>query len=443
MQKIIIPRVIPALLAIAFAGGAHASGFALQNQNGAGTGYAFAGAAAVAEDASTIYFNPAGMAYLPTGHNFTLAASAIMRSVEFKDKGTTPYTVPFATPFPGVFGAATAAIGDDGGDGGGTSLVPALYWSYAINPSLFVGLGISAPYGSETEYDKSFAGRFSSYYTSVETMNINPSIAYKFNEVVTIGFGLSYASTEVELKQAVPSGSTATTNPLRRTLLESEAKIKGDDSTWGWNIGAMFQVTPTTRLGVSYRSTLDHELGGDLKALGTSTNVTADLETPDNFSLALSQKFGTDLEILADATWTGWSSVKQLTAVSDATGRPAASVVFNYENTWRFGLGAKYQLNPGWNLRAGIAYDQTPVPDAESRTMTVPDSDRTWLAVGARWQINKAASVDFAYAHLFMDDAPVDRPVYIPGTTRLAQTVKGDFDVSVNILSAQLNYNFQ
>jgi len=437
MQKNITPRLIPALLAIAFAGGAHASGFALQNQNGAGTGYAFAGAAAVAEDASTIYFNPAGMAYLPTGHNFTVAASAIMRSVEFKNNGTTPY---LGRP-------ATFPIGDDGGDGGGTALVPGLYWSYAINPSLFVGLGISAPYGSETEYDKSFAGRFSGRYTSIETMNINPSIAYKFNEVVTVGFGLNYASTEVKLKQAAPVFTPVVIGGVPRLVPtgETEAKIKGDDSTWGWNIGAMFQVTPTTRLGVSYRSKLDHELGGDLEVGATKTNVTADLETPDNFSLALSQKFGADLEILADATWTGWSSVKQLTAVNDATGRPAASVLFNYENTWRFGLGGKYQLNPGWNLRAGIAYDQSPVPDAESRTMTVPDSDRIWLSVGARWQINKAASVDFAYAHIFFDDAPVNRavPLTLPTGTITAQTVKGDFDVSANILSAQLNYNFQ
>ena len=422
MQKIMTPRLIPALLAIAFAGGAHASGFALMNQNGAGTGYAFAGAAAVAEDASTIYFNPAGMAYLPTGHNFTLAASAIMRSVEFKDKGTTPYL--------GIF-----PVGDDGGDGGGTALVPALYWSWAVNPSLFVGLGLSVPYGSETEYDKSFAGRFSGYYTRIDTINLNPSIAYKFNEVVTVGFGLNYASTEVELKQATPVAL--------RPPTAAEAKIKGDDSTWGWNIGAMFQVTPTTRLGVSYRSTLDHELSGDLsvKAIGRKFDVSADLETPDTFSLALSQKFGTDLEILADATWTGWSSVKELVAVTDA-GAKAATLTFNYENTWRFGLGAKYQLNPGWNLRAGIAYDETPVPDAESRTMTVPDSDRIWLSMGARWQLNKAASVDFAYAHIFFDDAPVNRPVYT-STGRLAQTIKGDFDVSANIFSAQLNYNFQ
>ncbi|MGE5769000.1 MAG: OmpP1/FadL family transporter, partial [Betaproteobacteria bacterium] len=123
-------------------------------------------------------------------------------------------------------------------------------------------------------------------------------------------------------------------------------------------------------------------------------------------------------------------------------GAKAATLTFNYENTWRFGLGAKYQLNPGWNLRAGIAYDETPVPDAESRTMTVPDSDRIWLSMGARWQLNKAASVDFAYAHIFFDDAPVNRPVYT-STGRLAQTIKGAFDVSANIFSAQLNYNFQ
>ena len=444
MHKTLAPRLIPALLAVAFAGGAHASGFALQNQNGSGTGYAYAGAAAVAEDASTIYFNPAGLAYLPMGHNFSVAATAIQRSVEFSDRGTKPYTIPVRNPQNGqVLGFGSAPLGNDGGDGGGVAVIPALYWAYAITPDLRVGLGISAPYGSKTDYNSNFIGRFSGRYTSVETLNIDPSIAYRFNDVITLGFGLNYAKTEIELHQAIPTGAVPV-GPGKFSLNTAEARFSGDDSVWGWNIGAMINVTPSTRLGIAYRSTLDNDLEGKAKFTNgaPSYNIKAGLELPDNFSLALNQKIGQDLEILADATWTGWNKIQTLTPTNTVK-QPPASVVFNYDNTWRFGLGAKYQLNPQWNLRTGIAYDQTPVPNAQSRTMTVPDSDRIWLAFGARWQFMKQASLDFAYAHIFFDDAPVNRPVTVPGTTYVAQTVNGKFDVSANIFSVQLNYNFQ
>ena len=425
MHKTLAPRLIPALLAVAFAGGAHASGFALQNQNGSGTGYAFAGAAAAAEDASTVWFNPAGMSYLPMGHSFSVAGSVIQRSLEFKNDGTRPYANNPRFP-----------VGGDS-DGGGTSLIPALYWSYAITPALRVGLGLSGPYGSETEYSDNYAGRFSAYYTKIDTIDINPSISYRFNDVISIGAGLNYTRTEVELKSKV--------SPTQQAIaagFEIPAKVTGDDDAWGWNIGAMFQFTPATRVGVTYRSTLNNTLEGDLDAGGVATPLTAKLKQPDNASLALSQKFGDRLEILADATWTGWSSVQSLVG-NRSNGSEAVRVDFNFEDTWRFGLGGKYQLNPEWNLRAGIAYDQTPVPNDQSRTLTVPDNDRLWLSFGARWQMNKAASLDMGYAHIFMDDSKIERTVNFPGTTTRAQVVQGNVETSINIFSVQLNYNWQ
>lgn len=434
MQKTLAPRLIPALMAVAFAGGAHASGFALQNQNGAGTGYAFAGSAAVAEDASTVWFNPAGMTYLPMGHNFSFAGSVIQRSLKYNEQATTPYLGQ-----PGIFPVGGSS------EGGGASLIPALYWSYAISPALRVGLGISGPYGSETEYGNNYAGRFAAYYTKIDTIDINPSIAYKFNDIVSVGFGVNYAKTEVELKSAapvlVPTGLLPP-RPTVRPVGETNAVVDGDDSTWGWNIGAMFQFTPATRVGVTYRSTLDNTLGGNLKAGGVSTGITAKLEQPDTASIALSQKVGENLEILADATWTGWSSVKALTGKTSA-GVTAVNLDFNYEDTWRFGLGGKYQLNPAWSLRAGIAYDQTPVPNDQARTLTVPDNDRFWLSFGARWQLNKAASLDMGYAHIFMDDSRINRAVTSPTSGALLQTVNGNVETSINIFSAQLNYNWQ
>lgn len=431
MQKTFIPRLTPVLIALAFSGTASAAGFQLQNQNASGTSVAFAGAAAVAEDASTIFFNPAGMTYLPMGHSLSVAGTIIDRSVKFTDTGTTRMPVLNGAGAPtGLF----HSVGGNGGDAGGASLVPALYYSYAITPALRFGLGLSVTYGSETEYDSNFAGRFSGRYTSIHQTNLNPSVAYKVNDMISLGFGLNYAKNEIEFRQHTPV-----------SLAGPMGVLKGEGDAWGWNAGAMIQLSPATRIGLSYRSKIKFNLDGDQQvgALGIDRDIKAELETPDSFSLALSQKIGNKLELLADATWTGWSSVNALTPVLASTGaRATAPLRYNFKDVWRFGLGAKYQLNETLNLRAGVAYDQSPVPDDAHRTMTVPDSDRTWLSFGARWQMNKATSLDFGYAHIFFKDSSTSRAVTDTNETVVLQTVRGNFQTSVNLYSMQLNYNF-
>lgn len=424
-------RLIPALLAMAFAGSAAASGFQLQNQNGAGTGLAYAGAAAVAEDASTIFFNPAGMTYLPEGRNFSVGGTVIDRSVEFTDTGTTP--MPVINPLTGLPTGAFHPVGGNGGDGGGASLVPNFFYSGTLTPQLRWGIGVSPTYGSETEYDDTFAGRFSGRYTSVHQININPSLAYKVSETVSLGVGLNYAQNEVEFRQTTPFVGAPS------------ALLKGDDSAWGYNLGAMFQVSPATRIGVSYRSKIKFNLEGtqQVAALGVNLPITAKLETPDIFSLAFSHKLNPQTELLADATWTGWSSVQALTPLHAVAGVPTtAPLRYNFDDTWRVGVGVKYQYNDAWNLRAGVAYDQTPVPNAASRTMTVPDSDRTWLAFGARWTMSKDTTLDLGYAHIFFKDSNTARAVMNTAETATLQTVRGNFKTSANLFSVQLNYHY-
>ena len=431
MQKIITPRLITALVATAFAGSASAAGFQLQNQNASGTSVAFAGAAAVAEDASTIFFNPAGMTYLPMGHSLSVAGTVIDRSVKFTDTGTS--RMPVINPLTNAPTGAFHPVGGDGGDGGGASLVPAFYYSYAVTQALRFGLGVSVTYGSETEYDTNFAGRFSGRYTSIHQINVNPSVAYKVNDVVSLGFGLNYAKNEIEFRQNAPFVGAP------------EGKLKGDDAAWGYNLGAMFQITPATRLGLAYRSAIKFDLEGRQKIaapLNVDRAITAELETPDTFSLALSQKIGDRVELLADATWTGWSTVNALVPLLSNGTRATAPVRYNFKDTWRFGVGAKYQLNDSWNLRAGLAFDESPVPDDQSRTMTVPDSDRTWLAFGARWNLTKTASLDMGYAHIFFKDSSTARAVKNTAETATLQTVRGDFKTSADLFSVQLNYNF-
>jgi long-chain fatty acid transport protein len=412
-------RKLLALALAALAPSAWASGFALQNQNGSGNGNAFAGAAAAAEDAGTIFFNPAGMTLLGEGHSLAVAGTVLDRSIEFTNKGTA------AVPSFGV--------GTNGGDAGGTSVIPAAYWTMSLSPALRVGIGISPTFGNTTEYSTDFVGRFSGYYAELKQININPAVAYKLNDIVSLGFGLNYATNEIEFRQMVPVAAAT-----QRT-----ATIEGDGHGWGWNVGAMFQLSPATRLGIAYRSKIEIDLEGTQTVVGVPSNsfaIKSTLETPDTFSVALSQKLGEQLELLADLTWTGWSSVSKLPLIRSSTGVEYNSLSYNFEDTWRIGVGANYKLNDAWKLRVGTAYDKSPVKNDADRTMTLPDSDRTWLAFGARYSLSKETSLDLGYSHIFFKKVSTARTVTMTGFG--TQTVRGEFETSADLLSLQLNHRF-
>lgn len=397
---------------------AFASGFALQNQTGSGNGNAFAGAAAAAEDAGTVFFNPAGMMHLPQGHHLSVAGTILSRSIDFSNQGT---TVPTFT-------------GDNGGDAGGMALIPAGYFSYAYSSNVRLGIGVSPTFGNLTEYNQSFIGRFSGYFAEVKQINVNPSIAWKINDTLSLGFGLNWATNETEFRQMVPIAATT----------ERIATLKGDDDAWGWNAGLMWRVSDKTRVGLAYRSTLKFNLEGTQTIDGiSSTAIRSTLKTPDTFSMAVSHQLDDRWQILGDLTWTGWSSVITLPVTNATTGALITSLSYNFRDTWRVGLGANYRLNSDWLLRFGVAYDQSPVRNDADRTMTLPDSDRTWLSIGAKWTLSPAGSLDFAYSHIFFKDASTARVVtYSGGQAAFNHTVRGNWDNSADLLSVQYNHKF-
>lgn len=425
MQKRITLRLIPALIAVAFSGGALAAGFQLTGQSAAGVGIANAGAAAAAEDTSTLYYNPAGMTYLSEGHNVSIATTVLDRSTRFTDEGTSKY----ANVYP---------VGDSGGNGGGTHVVPALYYAYALTPDWRLGFAINPTFADETEYDKSFAGRYSGLKTRIRIINFNPSVAYKVNDALSVAFGINFAKADVEFKQAVP-------NALGPTQADGMGTLKGDATGWGYNLGLMYQITTDTRLGVSYRSKIKFDLEGEQKvpSLGVNRAITADLETPDTASLGLHHQLTPQWALLADYTWTGWSSLQKLEPLTASGARAVAPLRYNFKDTYRVGVGTTYKLNDQWLLRLGTAYDKGAVPDEASRTMTVPDQDRVWLALGAKWKITPKTSVDIGYAHIFVKDAKTARTVYRDANETLPmQTVRGKFETSVDYFSLQLNHAF-
>ncbi|HUO44212.1 MAG TPA: outer membrane protein transport protein [Burkholderiales bacterium] len=413
-----------------WAGVAAASSFQLMEQNASGLGNAYAGQAAAAENASTIFYNPAGMAQLP-GTQVSFALSGIGTSIQFTDSGAS------RSPAPGLI-----PLGGDGSDAGSWSALPTGYLSWQVNNSVWLGLGITSPFGLKTEYDANFIGRFQSQTAELKTYDINPGIAWKINDTVTVGAGVSYQHAKFALDR---SAVTAFVPPA--TVFTGSTHLDTSDSDWGWNVGAMFNFGPATRVGVSYRSSIGYDLSGTattggVPLVGTiAPPVTASIRFPDTYSVGFTHAFNDEWELLGDFTYTRWSTIKNVPIVTTATSGfgPAGTTLdtfnFQFDDSFRIGLGVNDKISKDFTLKAGIAYDQSPVDD-QYRLVALPDNNRTWLALGGKYALSKSTTVDFGYAHLFVKDASISQ-------TRAAQgAVIGTYSDHVDIVSAQLTFSF-
>lgn len=416
---------------LAVSGSAMASGFALLEQSGSGLGNAFAGGAASAEDASTIFFNPAGMSRLK-GTQVVVGGSLIKPSAKFSDTGTTP-------------AALQTTNNGNGGDAGSLAFVPNAYISMEINSKTHVGLGINAPFGLQTEYGANWIGRFQAMKSKIQTINLNPSVSYDVNETVSLGAGLNYQRITGDLTSAV-NYSAAAGGGLGSNI-EGVSTISGSDSAWGYNLGALFNVDPQTRIGIAYRSKIKYNLSGTISfsnvpgplsasPLLANGPVTLPITMPDSFSLSGVHQLDDRWEVMADATWTGWSVLQQL-KIDRASGLNVQTVQEKWKDIWRVSAGTSYRYNMQWKARAGIALDQAPVSDAY-RTARIPDNYRTWLTVGGQYKPSKQAAIDFGYAHLFVKDSTIADMQAASGKGNLV----GFYNNSVDIISVQYAYSF-
>ncbi len=411
---------------LALAGGrAHAAGFQLQEQSGSGLGLAYSGMPVAVQDASTAFWNPAGMPLLP-GVQLAAAAHYIDSSFDFVSAGGPP-------------SGSTYNVFGEGGDAGTSNVVPALYGTFAVTPRFSVGLALDTPFGLSTEWDSPWAGMFAAIRSEVKTYNINPTLGFKVNDWLYLGAGVDYQRLHATL-----------TNALTPLLPAAQAQLKGDDWAWGWNVGALARLGERAQIGLTYRSSLDYTITGDLtvnsaaQAVPTlaalASGVRADLKLPKIIAAGVSYQFVPSLRALADVTWTRWDSVQTLTIIATSgvlEGQPVTGTVLNFKNSWRAGVGLEYQLTPAWLVRGGLAYDRSPVQDIY-RTPKLPDDDRRWLAAGVRFQPNPKWSVDFGYAHLWVLRAPSELTSFgaVPGA------LIGHYDSSSNIVAAQASFRF-
>jgi long-chain fatty acid transport protein len=406
------------LVAVLCSGNVWAAGFQLFEENASGIGNAYAGSAAVADNASTIFFNPAGMTKLQA-REVSFGLSVVKPSVDFTNtnSGRTVPVNPPSPPYPpNLFGTDS---GTNGGDAGGWNFIPNGYLSWKLTKDLYAGIGLSAPFGLATEYDSSFLGRYQSIKFSIETYNVNPSLAYRVNDMVSLGVGVSWQRMKAEY--------------TRQATAASQVKVELDNDAWGWNVGALFQLAPATRLGVSYRSAIWHSLEGNFSG-ALNEPAKADVELPAMAIVSFTQGLGASWELLGDVSWTGWNSVDKLQLVKTNTGALAQTLDLNLRDAWRAALGANYKVNEAWKLKFGVAFDQTPVHDTEHRPVSLPDSNRTAVATGVQWKPTKASTLDFGVEYLFMQETDINNSSN--------GFVKGDYDNNALILGCQYSMSF-
>jgi len=445
--RLILIIIVAALAAGGSAMDARASGFALIEQGVRGLGNAFAGGAAVAEDATTIFFNPAGLTRLE-GSSIEVALHAISPSTKFEDHGST------LTPLIG----GSPLTGGDGGNAGDLAIIPNIYWARKMNEKLFLGLGINVPFGLATDYDEDWKGRYHGVKSEVATININPTLAYKFTDKFSVGLGFNFQKLDGTFSNAIDYGTinalVGAGLPLNPQGDDGFVTMEADDYGYGYNLGFLLEQSEGTRYGLSYRSEIEFDLEGD--ATFSSPNVytdilaglsglvdgpaSANITLPQHASASVFHQLSDEWAMMGDVTWTGWSSVEEL-RIEFESGASDSVTTLDWNDTWRLAMGFTYSPNEKWDYRFGGAYDESPVPNPALRTVRVPGNDRFWFTLGTSYQINDAFALSGGYAHLFISNAAI----YKEGLVAEEMTrgaIIGEYAAAVDILSVQLSWNF-
>ncbi|MGJ4856083.1 OmpP1/FadL family transporter [Labrys sp. La1] len=410
---------------------AYAGSFALREQSTIGLGQGFAGVAAGSGGLSSMYWNPATMTAIP-GWQSQWSVSGIFPQAEI-----TPTFVGLPTPL--WRGTSTGDIGQDG-------ILAAGYTSYQVNDRLWIGLATNTPFGLVTKNPFNSPGQVYARTSKVISFDVNPTIAYKVTDWLSVGLGFQAMYFKTRLTQAAPFPGQP---PGSATLPGAPtASIEGD--SWGYGLTAGLTITPVdgTQIGIGYRSAVKQDLEGTLRNPGASApilrqmRVKADLTLPDQITVGITQRVTPELTLSAGFEWTNWSRFGVIPVVATsgpAAGRPVTTLPFKYDDGYYVSAGGEYAWSPELTLRAGLGYEWSPISDT-NRDLRLPDSDRIHASIGLGYKINNKLSVDLAYSHLFALNGDVKLDARNPHYSGLPYF--GKVDASVDIVSAGLTYRW-
>lgn len=406
---------------------AFGAGFALNEQSARTMGQAFAGRVSDADNASTLASNPAGMSFLErrevsAGFSFIDAHSDISHVTSTA--------------------AGLDVSGSNDGDIIPFSTVPFGYYVQPINDHWAAGVGLYAPFGLTTDYESGFQGRYFGTRSDIQVITLQPSVSYQLDNGVALGLGITYNQFDGELQKKVF---------VAPGLGDINAKVTGDDAAWGYNIGVIYPFDDHTRIGLTYYSKVDYTLEGDTQlsnlpaSFGTSTiryDAALDIETPDRIDIGLTHQLTPNMTLHADFSRTDWSTMQEIRVQN--RNAPAALSESVEPLEWKasmfYSAGLSYQVDSQWRVRAGIGYDEQPIPDA-TRSVRLPAGDRTLLGIGATWSPLPDLDIDASYMYIQEETARVSqRDAAL--VTALPVEYDAKYSTHVNLLSLQASWRF-
>ena len=425
-----------------------AAGFQLTEQSSLGLGRAYAGAGIVGDDLSAVHYNPAGMTLLE-GTRFQAGTTWIALNADYN-----------------------SSISDESENGRlKGQMIPAGYVTHQVNDQVWLGFAMTVPFGMGTEYSKDWEGAGRGTNAKIYTFDMNPSIAWKVNDFLSVGAGISVQYAKAELGMGLEKGNMSL----------GHGKVEADSWDWGFNLGIMVSPTDRLRFGLAYRSAIEHDADGTTKLSGMNANLpivgsaigslegntfgmSTSIKTPDTVMLTGTWEATDQLRLSGLIRWANWSNFKELNIENDVpgsildafdsmiSGNPAlgqlglssemltnVDVVNEWKDTWLFSVGADYKINSAFTVRGGIAYETSPVDDQSTRMAVIPDTDRVWFSLGASWYATKDLQFDVGATYLMgVGDSDLYNGLKSQGGKKI-----GEYDsLDAYLLGVQMQYRF-
>lgn len=436
-----------AAVASLFASAANAGGFQLTEQSALGLGRAYAGAGVDGADVSGVYYNPASMTLTP-GTAAQLGFVGVGLNLDYADNSGTTENGRKAP-----------------------ELIPHAYISHQVNDTTWVGFSFTVPFGMATEYDRNWAHKDHGTDAEIMVFDFNPSVAWKVTDKVRLGAGISLQYVDASLGM----GGTAPTSLISHETTNVHGQLEATSTAWGWNAGILFTPVENVRLGLSYRSQIQHKAEGDLTIDGLAPLNAGIMQLPlDQFNgtydsgavvsapawamMSAAWDVNSWLSLYATFRWTDWSSFESLKVDTSAlesaimgslppgsegmagpiVGQMVEGMSYirnNWRDTYLYSVGGDLRVNSFWTLRGGIAYETSPIQERETRTAIIPDADRWWFSVGSSYKISENMIADVGFAHLH---GVHERSLYGANGQEVGKFRKLD----AYLLGAQLQYKF-
>jgi long-chain fatty acid transport protein len=388
-----------------------AGAFAVREQSAEGQGMSFAGVAAGGGGLSSMFWNPATMTDYP-GITSSFVASGIFPNGSINPSPLTPTA---------VFGSSSGTILD--------GFVPASYGAYQFNDHLWFGYSETVPFGLQSKPGFAWAGQVYGRSAKVLSFDVAPSLAYKINDWISIAAGLQVEYFKARFTQAL---GVLPTSP--------SAILTGDDTSVGYTLGATLKPTPFTEIGLGFNSSVRESLGGSLTTPASVLPIKANINLPEKLTLGVRQQINAQWTLLGGVEWDNWSRLGIVPVTFNSI--PVTDVPFKYKDGYFASLGAEYAWSPALMLRAGVAYERSPI-DTGNREVLLPDANRIWASVGASYRYSEKLSFDVGYSHGFLAR---DSIAVVPGHPQFP-TVGLPFIASVknarfDIVSAAVTYRW-